>query len=108
HVPLFDRCLTQAFLGRHHKDVPQAPVTALGTDEDMEAHGLLGPGVISHVQPGIDLNHRALAFSTISTTRKCLSLLSGRVSTSLTRSPIAHSFFSSCAFNRVTRLSTFP
>ena len=47
------------------------------------------------------------AFSRISMTRHLLSLDSGRVSITSTRSPTLHSFFSSCAFRRTVLLTIF-
>ena len=64
-----------------HDDVAQAAISPPGAPEDMEAHDFFGPGIVGDIQSAIDLNHMARAFFTTSTTRKCLSLLNGRVST---------------------------
>src|SRR6185295_13051166 len=47
-------------------------------------------------------------FSTISTNLHLLVLLNGRVSMIFTRSPMLHSFFSSCAWNLVVFFTNFP
>ena len=85
------------------KKETETPVENAGTAQNAEALVFLGTGVIGNLQESFLLNHFPvppyLAFSTISTTRQRLSLLRGRVSITLTVSPIPHSLFSSWALS---------
>ena len=70
-----------------------------GAAQNADALDLLGTGIIGNLQKSFLLNHTSappyLAFSMISTTRQRLSLDRGRVSITLTVSPMPHSLSSS-------------
>src|SRR5207245_10871287 len=107
-LALLDGRMGNRLFNGDHDDVAQAAVAPPRPPEDMKAHDFLGPGIVGDIQSAVNLNHMARAFFTISTTRKCLSLLNGRLSTIRTWSPVWHSFFSSCALSRVMRRMTLP
>ena len=83
--------------------IADVAVLALAAAQHADALDFLGAGVVSDLQKAFLLNHFSappyLAFSMISTTRHLLSLDRGRVSMTLTLSPMPQVLFSSWAFS---------
>ena len=104
-LALLHRALRSGLLDRGDDDVADARVAATRSALDADAEDLAGAGVVGHAQSGFLLDH--LAASTISTSRQCFVLDSGRVSTMRTMSPTLAVFCSSCAWNFTLRRMTF-
>src|SRR5437867_6115893 len=94
---LFHACAGNGALYRNNDQIADAGVSAVVPAEDAYAAYLLSTRVISYHEICLFLDH--FAFSTISTSRHRLFLLSGRVSMIFTRSPGLACCFSSCAMS---------
>src|SRR3954447_266844 len=92
-LALLDRALRVRLLDRRGDDVAHARIAALVPALDADAEDLARTGVVGNLQPRLVLDH--FARSRTSTRRQRLSLLSGRDSMIVTRSPSLASLRSS-------------
>src|SRR5262249_23041033 len=119
------RAARVGLLDGRHDHIADVRVAATGAAEDADAQNFLGTAVVADEQSGFLLDHaasssaglafvdltgssafvavsessRRAGFSIIRLKRWCLRALIGRVSIISTLSPVAASFFSSCAMN---------
>src|SRR4051794_34441361 len=94
HLALLDVAVRDRLLDRGDDRVADAGVAALRPATNADAQDLASAGVVGHAKPCLRLDH--LLRSSTSTRRQRLVRLSGRDSTTRTRSPSLASFFSSC------------
>src|SRR3984957_10793398 len=93
-VALLDGSAGDGVLDRGHEHVTDAGVAPARPSEHADAEHLTCAGIVGDPEPGLLLNHRARA--TTSVRRQRLSLESGRVSCTRTRSPILALSSASC------------
>src|ERR1700729_2069749 len=93
-VALLDGGTGDGVLDRGHEYITDAGVTPARPSEHPDAEHLARAGVVGHPESGFLLNHRAR--STTSVRRQRLSLESGRVSCTRTRSPTLALSSASC------------